>query len=106
MEIRKGYARLGAKDKIEKVPRGIQGVKSRKGTRQVRENWSQQLKHKQVQKRGREPGVRKGKRSLLACHTRCKSSMETARNSVKFGIKFMKLVESLIGLEAIVTGQG
>ena len=28
---------------------------------------------------GTEPGVRKGKRSLLACHTRCKCSMETTR---------------------------
>ena len=26
---------------------------------------------------GTEPGVRKGKRSLLASHTRCKCSMET-----------------------------
>ena len=34
-------------------------------------------------KSGTEPGVRKGKRSLLACHTRCKCSMETTRNSVK-----------------------
>ena len=39
--------------------------------------WSQQLEHKQVPKRGMEPGVRKGKRSLLASHTRCKCSMET-----------------------------
>ena len=49
--------------------------------------------------RGGGPGVRKGKRSLLACHTRCKCSMETIHNSVKvkLGIKVMKLVESLIG---------
>ena len=48
-----------------------------------------------------------GKRSLLACHTRCKCSMETARNSVrvKVGIKVMKLVVSLIGWEVTV-GQG
>ena len=59
-------------------------------------------------KRGTEPGVRKGKRSLLACHTRCKCSMETTRNSVKvkLGIKVMKSVESLIGWEVTVTGQG
>ena len=33
-------------------------------------------------KRETEPGVRKGKRSLLACHahTRCKFSNETTRN--------------------------
>ena len=58
-------------------------------------------------KRGTEPGVRKGKRSLLASRTHCKCSMETTHNSVKvnFGIKVMKLVESLIGWEVTV-GQG
>ena len=30
-----------------------------------------------------EPGVWKGKRSVLVCHTRCKCSMETTHNSVK-----------------------
>ena len=42
---------------------------------------------------GAEPGVRKGKRSLLASNTRCKCSMETTRNSVKVkpGIKVMKM---------------
>ena len=44
---------------------------------------------------GTEPGVRRDKRSLLACHTRYKCSMETTRNSVKV----MTLVESLIGWE-------
>ena len=55
-------------------------------------------------KREKEPGVRKSKRSLLACHTRCKCSMETTHNlvKVKFGIKVMKLVESLIGWEVTV----
>ena len=74
-------------------------MKSREMTWQVRENWSQQLEHKQVPKCGTEPGVRKGKRALMACHTRCKRFMETTRNSVKvkFGIKVMKLMESLIG---------
>ena len=76
-------------------------------TWQVRGIWSQQLEHKQVPNRGTEPGVRKGKRSLLASHTRCKYSMETTHNSVKvkLGIKVMKLVESLIGWEVTV-GQG
>ena len=65
------------------------------------------MEHKQVQRRGTEPGVRKGKRSLLACHIRFKCSMETTHNSVKVkrGIKIMKLVESLIGWEVTV-GQG
>ena len=56
-----------------------------------------------------ELGVWKGKRSLLAFHTRCKCSIETNRNSVKvkFGIKVMELVlvESLIGWEVIVNVQ-
>ena len=78
---------------------GVFKVKSRVKTWQVRGIWFQQLERKQVPKRGTEPGVRKGKRSLLACHTRCKCSMETTHNSVKvkFGIKVIKLVESLIG---------
>ena len=82
-------------------------MKSRVKKRQVRGIWSQQLEHKQVPKRGTEPGVQKGKRSLLASHTRCKCSMETTHNSVKvkLGIKVMKLVESLIGWEVTV-GQG
>ena len=48
-----------------------------------------------------EPGARKGKRSLLACHTRCKYSMETTHDSVKIkvGIKVMKFVENLTGWE-------
>ena len=83
-------------------------MKSRVKTRQVQENWSQQLEHRQVPKRGTEPDVRKGKRSLLACHTRCKCSMETTCNSlkVKLGLMVMQLVESLIGFEVTVTGQG
>ena len=68
-------------------------MKSREKIRQVRENWSQQLEYKQVPKRGTEPGVWKGKRYLLASHTRSKCSMETTRNSVKIkpGIKVMKI---------------
>ena len=46
-----------------------------------------------------EPGVRKGKFSLLACHTRCTCSIETTRNllKVEVGIQVMKLGKSLIG---------
>ena len=54
---------------------GVFEVKSRVKTWQVPGIWSQQLVHKQVPRWGTEPGVRKGKRSLLACHTRCKYSM-------------------------------
>ena len=69
--------------------RGIFKVKSREKTRQIQENWSQQLEYKQVQMRGTEPGVLKSKRSLLACHACCKCSMETTSYSlkVKLGIK-------------------
>ena len=67
-------------------------MKGRGKTRQVRENWPQELGHKYVPKSETEPGVRKGKRSLLACHTQCKQSIETTRNTVKIklGIKVMK----------------
>ena len=67
---------------VKQTRESTEGYSSREKTRQVRENWSQQLGHKQIPK-GTKPGVRKGKRPLLACHTRCKCSMETTRNSVK-----------------------
>ena len=52
-------------------------------------NWS-------ISKSQLEPGVRKGKRSLLAFYTHCKCSMEITRNSGKFtlGIKVITLVKS------------
>ena len=59
---------------------GAPEAKSRAKTWQARGTRSQQLEHQQVPKWGTEPGVRKGKRSLLACHTRCKCSMETTHN--------------------------
>ena len=54
-----------------------------------------------------EPSVRKGKRSLLECRTRCKYSMESTHYSVKvkLGIKVIKLVKSPIGKEVTVTGR-
>ena len=54
--------------------------------------------------KGTELGVQKGKRSLLTSHIRCKCSMETTHNSVKFklGIKVIKFVENLISWEATV----
>ena len=79
-------------------------MKSREKSWQVRGIWSQQLEHKQVPKWGTESGVWKGKRSLLASHTRCKCSMETTHNSVKvkIGINVMNLLENLIGWEVPV----
>ena len=74
------------REKCEAKSRKYQGVfkvKSRVKTWQIRGIWSQQLEHKQVPKRGTEPGVRKDKRSLLASHTRYKRSMETTHHSVK-----------------------
>ena len=75
--------------------------------RQVREKWTQHLANKQVRKRGKETGVRTGKRSLLSCHANYKYPIETTRNLVKvnLGIKFMKLVNSLVGWEVTVTGR-
>ena len=77
--------------KIEKVPRGIRGEKSSKDMASSR-NLVSTIGALASPKIGTEPGVRKGKRSLLASHTRCKCSMETTRNSVmvKPGIKVNK----------------
>ena len=67
-------------------------------------NWSKS----KSPKGGTEPGVRKGKRSLLVCQTRCKCSIETSHKSLKakIGIKVMQLVECLNGLELTMTVQG
>ena len=88
------------------MPRGIQGEKSSKDMASSR-NLVSTIGAQASPEKGAEPGVRKGRRSLLASHTRCKCSMETTHNSVKvkLGIKVMKLVESLIGWEVTV-GQG
>ena len=74
--------------KINEITRGFWSEKSGK-SQQIWENWSQQLEHMQVKKRGTELGVCKGKHSLLACHTYSKCSMETSHDSVnvKFDIK-------------------
>ena len=45
------------------------------------------MEHKQVPKGGTEPGVRKSKRSLLACHTRCKCSMETGEDQTRYQVR-------------------
>ena len=87
--------------------RGVFKVKSRVKTRQVQEIWSQQFEHKQVPKGDGTRCPEGLKRSLLACHSHCKYSMETTHNSVKvkLGIQVMELVESLISWEVTV-GQG
>ena len=72
---------FGKESKIEKVPRDIRGEKVRKSL-QIWGKWSQLLEHMIAQKR-KEPSVRKGKLSLLACNTRHTCSMETPRKSVK-----------------------
>ena len=71
--------------KIEKVPRGIQGEKSRKDTASLVKNKSKS------QKWDTEPGYRKRKRSLLASNTRCKCSMGTNSVKVKPGIKVREI---------------
>ena len=57
------------RSKIEKVPRDIQGDKSRKDKIS-----SAGLIHWSISKfqKGTEPGVRKSKLSLQVCHIRCK----------------------------------
>ena len=82
--------------KIEKIPMGIQGQNSGKDMASSR-NLVSTSAAQASPKTGAELGVRKGKRSLIACHNRCKCSMETNHNSVKvqLGIKVMKSLESL-----------
>ena len=69
--------------KIEKVPRGIRGEKSSKDMASSR-NLVSTIGALEVPKWGMEPGVRKGKRSLLASHTRCKSQTFNHVTSIKF----------------------
>ena len=69
-DLTQSYDKCPFTNAKSKKCRGVFKVKSRVKTRQVREIWSQQLDHKQVPKSGTELGVRKGKRSPLACHTR------------------------------------
>ena len=102
--MRTWYAVISFKSKIEKVPRGIQGEKS--GKEESLRNQVSTIGTQAIPTMG-GGGVRKDKRSLLACHIRGKCSMEITHNSVKvkLGIKVMVLVESLIGWEVTV-GQG
>ena len=60
------------------VPRDVRNSKVQKQDK-FRRYWSQ---HKNTCKSesGTGPGVRRSKRPLLACRTRCKCSMETSRN--------------------------
>ena len=91
---------------MEKVPRGIRREKSSEdmpGSRNlVSTIWAQASP--QIGAGGRNQVSGRVKRSLLACHTHCKCSMETTHNSVKIkvGINVLKFVESLIGREVTV----
>ena len=74
---------------IEKVLRGIQGEKSSKDMTSSR-IWSHQLAQASPEK-GDGTRCPEDKRSLLACHTSRKYSLETSCNSVfKFGINDIK----------------
>ena len=73
--------------KIEKVARGTQGEKSTKDMASSR-NLVSTIGAQASPKKGTEPGVRKGKRSLLACQFHCKCSMETTHISVKVMLGF------------------
>ena len=68
--------------KIEKVPRGIQGEKLSKEMANS-QFCSKQFKHMQVPKRRKEADVRKGKLSLLVCHSRRTCFMVTSQLRAK-----------------------
>ena len=71
-------------NKIRKVTEAYSKWKVGKTTTGLAK-WSQQVDHVQLQNE-REPCVRRGKRSLMAWHTRREWSMETSRNSVNVGV--------------------
>ena len=73
------FLQVKSSSKIEKVPRGIRCEKSSKDMASSR-NLVSTIGALASPEIGTEPGVRKGKRSLLASHTRCKCSMETTHN--------------------------
>ena len=106
LSIREDHMAFESKAKSREY-QGVFKGKSRVKPWQIRGIWSQQLEHKQIPKRGTESGVRKGKRSLLECNTRCKCSMKTTHISVKvkLDIKVIELLENLIGWE-VTFGQG
>ena len=83
--------------KIEKVPRGIQGEKSTK-------DMASSGKIRTSSPKGPKPGVRKDKRSLLACNIRCKCSMETTRNSVKAKL-VTKVMRKLVEWKVLSVGE-
>ena len=70
------------RSKIEKVPRDIPGDKLSKDMASSRNLVSTIGAQKSPKTWGTEQGVRKGKRSLLLCHTRCKCSMETTHTII------------------------
>ena len=63
------------------VPRGVRNSKVRRQDK-FRRDWSRHY-HKCKSQSGTGPGVRRSKRPLLACRTRCICSMETLHNKVK-----------------------
>ena len=82
----------------------IKGNKSKKGTASSGKTGLNNMRISKSRK-GKEPGVQNDKRSLLACHTLCKSYMEFTRKKVNvtIGIKVMKFGRCLIGWEVTVT---
>ena len=68
---------LDCKSKTE-VPRDVRNSKVRTQDK-FRRNWSRHYNTCKSQI-GTGPGVRRSKRPLLACRTRCKCSMETSHN--------------------------
>ena len=71
------------------VPRGVRNSKVRRQDK-FRRDWS---RHKNTCKSqsGTGPGVRRSKRPLLACHTRCRCSMET---KIWWNVRFSNSVKS------------
>ena len=97
-----------SKGKIEKVPRGIQGKKSNKDTASSRNLVSTIGAQASPKKEGQN---QVSGRISVPCWlatpvTNAPWKLLVIRWRSSFGIKIMKLVESLICLEVTITGQG
>ena len=71
---------VGVGSKIEKVPRDIRKSIVRRKNNDKFGKGLVSTSRTYASPKGTGPGVRRSKRSLLACHTRCKCSMETTHN--------------------------
>ena len=89
MQVPKGRDQVSGGVSKREVPRGVRNSKVRRQDK-FRRDWSRHQNTCKSQS-GTGPGVRRSKRPLLACRTRCICSIETLHNQVK--VKFGNKVQ-------------